>query len=209
VSTERRAAADPRAILRAAEAAAAGKGRRGPATAIRTGQREGPVTSIGDEVPDDVRKAVAFILRSTGQRPQTEAEIRAKLRARELDAATTDAAIAHAKALRALDDHAFAASWVAERGLRRGYGASRLRTELRRRLIPEAILDGALTALEERDDAAAATELARRRLRQLPAALEPEAVARRLTAYLVRRGHPPGLAQRVAITTSGIDRDWD
>jgi hypothetical protein len=49
----------------------------------------------------------------------------------------------------------------------------------------------------------------RTRLRQLPARLEPEAVARRLTAYLVRRGHPPGLAQRVAITVSGIAEEWD
>jgi regulatory protein len=167
------------------------------------------VTTIGGDVDEDVRKALAFVLRSTDARPQTEAEIRAKLRSRDFDDATLDEALRHARAMRALDDQAFARSWVEERGTERGYGAARLRQELRRRLVPEAIIDEALTRLDSRDDYSAAAELARRRLRQLPATLAPEAVARRLTAYLVRRGHPPGLAQRAAIDVSGIDREWD
>jgi regulatory protein len=216
--------ADPQAILRAAEAAARRKAAaratatgaaatQQAATGLVTqragGAREGAVATLGSDVDGDVRNAVAFILRSTGAKPQTEAELRRKLAGRDVDEDAIDAALVHARALRAVDDEAFARSWVAERGRDKHFGAARLRTELRRRLVPEPLIDDALAQLEERDDHAAATELAQRRLRQLPATLAPEAVVRRLTAYLVRRGHPPALAQRVAIAVSGIDRDWD
>jgi regulatory protein len=167
------------------------------------------VRTIGADVDEDVRKAVAFILRSTGAKPQSEAEIRSKLRGRDHDETTIEAAIVHARALRALDDAALATTWVEERGVGKGYGAARLRQELQRRLIPEHLIEDAIARLDARDDLSAATELARRRVRQLPATLQPEAVVRRLTAYLIRRGHPPGLAQRVAIDVSGINRDWD
>ncbi len=219
---------DPQAILRAVEAAVrdrahgtaeAGAGNQAGrasghldaavAAPLSGRRREGAISTVGRDVPEEVRKAVAFILRSTGQRAQTEAELRAKLRTREFDEDAIEAAIVQARGLRAVDDEAFARSWVAERGHDRGYGAARLRNELRRRQLPAALIEQALASLEDRDDHDAATALARKRLGQLPASLTTEAVVRRLIAYLVRRGHPPGLAQRVAITVSGIDRDWD
>ncbi len=165
--------------------------------------------SITADVDEDVRRALAFVLRATDARPQTEAELRSKLRGRDFDESTIDEALRHARALRAVDDEAFARAWVEQRGLERGYGAARVRQELRRRQVPEPLIEEALTTLETRDDHSAAAHLARQRLAQLPATLAPEAVVRRLTAYLVRRGHPPGLAQRVAIEVSGVDRDWD
>jgi regulatory protein len=170
--------------------------------------REGPVAVVGADVDEEVRKALAFILRSTGASPQTENELRAKLRTREVSDDTIEEAIATARSMRALDDEAFAISWVAERGLGRGYGRARLRRELAKRQIPDHLAEQALEQLEERDDVSAAADLARARLRQLPASLATEAVARRLTAYLVRRGHPPGLAQRVAMDVSGLNREW-
>ena len=167
------------------------------------------VVRITADVGEDVRRALAYLLRSTDARPQTEAEVRSKLLGRDFDEETVDEALRHARALRAVDDEAFARAWVEQRGLERGYGVARVRQELRRRLVPEPLIDYALAALEVRDDHSAAAELARRRLAQLPSSLAPEALVRRLTAYLVRRGHPPTLAQRVAIEISGIDRDWD
>jgi len=153
--------------------------------------------------------AFAFVLRSTQQRPQTEAEVRAKLAGRGADPAVIDAAVARARAAGAVDDAAFAVAWVEDRGRVRGYGVARLRQELRRRQVPDPLVEDALAALEERDDLAVATDLARDRLRQLPATLQPEAVARRLHAWLVRRGYGPSLAHRVALDVSGLDRAWD
>lgn len=158
---------------------------------------------------DAVRGAVRFVLRSTKARPQTEAELRAKLRDRGYVDDVIDAAVERASELGAIDDAAFAKAWVADRGMGRGYSALRVRDELRRRAVPEALIDGAVGALESRDDLAVATELARDRAQRMPNALEPEVVARRLLGFLARRGYPEGLSQRVAINVSGLDREWD
>lgn len=153
--------------------------------------------------------AVAFVLRSARARPQTAAELRTKLGDREYDSAVIDVAIARAVGLGVVDDAAFARAWVADRGLARGYSASRLRTELRRRRVPDALIDDALAQLEGRDDLAVATELARARAQRMPAALEPETVARRLLGFLARRGYSEALSRRVAVDVSGLDRQWD
>jgi hypothetical protein len=75
--------------------------------------------------------------------------------------------------------------------------------------VPEGVIDEAMGVLETRDDLSVATELARSRAQRMPAALEPEAVARRLLGFLARRGYPEGLSRRVAIQVSGLDRHWD
>lgn len=158
---------------------------------------------------DATRAAVAFILASTRQRPQTHAELAGKLRGRGIPPPVADAALATARSLGAVDDEAFARAWVHDRGHLRGYGAARLRLELRRRLVPHHVAEDALRVLDDRDEGAVATELARERLRGLDPSLAPDVVARRLTAYLGRRGHPPALCQRVALQVSGVDREWD
>lgn len=162
--------------------------------------------------PDAQRQRVAAlgrILRRTAQRPVSVAEARDRLVADQIEPEAVAAAIADAAALRALDDRAFAEAWVHDRGQRRGWGAARLRTELRRRRVDDADIDAALAALDDRDDEGAAEALARDRMTKLPAGLEPEKAVRRLVGYLVRRGHPPGLSQRVAIRVTGLDTRWD
>lgn len=156
-----------------------------------------------------VASAVRFVLRSTKARPQTETELRTKLRSRDHTDDAIDNAIERATELGAIDDVAFAKAWVNDRGVGRGYSALRIREELRRRAVPEGVIDDAMGALEARDDLSVATELARSRAQRLPAALEPEAVARRLLGFLARRGYPEGLSRRVAIQVSGLDREWD
>ncbi len=157
----------------------------------------------------DVEAAVAFLLRSTRARPQTEAELRAKLLERGWDPEAAAAALARGRELGALDDGAFARAWVEDRGLGRGYGASRLRRELARRQVPDGLIDAAMVAVEERDEEAVALELATERAARLPADLDPERVAARLVGFLARRGYPEGLARRVALRASGLDRRWD
>lgn len=168
--------------------------------------------TAGGHAPDmeeTVGKALQFVLRSTANRPQTEAELATKLRGRQFDDAVVGTALERARRMGAVDDAAFAAAWVEDRGRRRGYGLARLREELRRRQVPDGVVDAALAALEQRDELAVAMDLARRRAQQLPASLEPDAVARRLVGFLARRGYPEGLARRAAITASGLDREWD
>ena len=158
---------------------------------------------------DAVASAVQFVLRSTKMRPQTEAEVRAKLRGREYPDDVIDDAIARASTLGAVDDVAFAKAWVNDRAVGRGYSVTRVRQELRRRAVPDHVIDTATDVLRARDDLAVATELARRRAQRLPATLAPEVVARRLVGFLGRRGYPEELARRVALAVSGLDREWD
>lgn len=160
-------------------------------------------------VDRDVEAAVGFILRSTRQRPQTEAELAAKLHQRDVPESIARAAVARARELGAVDDAAFARAWVEDRGRERGYGVARVRQELLRRQVPDHVVDAAIAALEDRDEEAAATELAQHRFSRLPATLEPEKAAVRLVGFLQRRGYPQGLARRVALRVSGLDRPWD
>ena len=176
-------------------------------TRARTADRSGAARDACE--PDDVARTVAFLLRSTELRPQTEAELRGRLRSREVPQHVADAALAKARALGAVDDAAFARAWVADRGEQRGFGTARLREELRRRLVPDELIEDALRALDDRDEEQVADELARERFGRMPPSLAPATAARRLTAYLVRRGYRPGLAQRVAVRVSGADRAWD
>jgi regulatory protein len=167
------------------------------------------VSSVGAAGDGDpVTAAVAFLLRSTQSRPQTEAELRDKLRKREVPADIAECALDRARQLGATDDAAFARAWVADRGVKRGYATARLRVELRRRLVPDGLIEAALATLSEQ---VTATQLASKRAAGMPASLEPPAVARRLQGYLLRRGYAPALAQRVAIDVSGLDRyrSWD
>lgn len=156
-----------------------------------------------------VAAATAFVLRSARARPQTVAELRDKLASRGFTDGVIDAAIARGIDAGALDDAAFARAWVGDRGLTRGYATGRLRRELRDRSVPEPLIDDALAQLDDRDDLAVVTELARARAQRMPARLPPETVARRLIGFLARRGYPEGLARRVAVEVSGLDRAWD
>lgn len=160
---------------------------------------------------DAVAAAVAFLLRSTQARPQTEAELRDKLRDRQVPTAVAECALDRARQLGAVDDAAFARAWVADRGVKRGYANARLRDELRRRRVADALIETSLAAIEERDEYETAAQLASKRAASMPSTLEPPAVARRLQGYLVRRGYSPAIAQRVAIDLSGLDRyrSWD
>lgn len=170
-----------------------------------------PPAAPAAPVPADgeVGKALAFLLRSTGARPQTEAELRDKLATREVPEDAAEEALERARAVGAVNDRAFALAWVEDRGRVRGYGVSRLRRELRRRRVPEPLVEEALGTLEDRDEGAAALALARERAQRMPAALPPDTVARRVIGFLVRRGYSPGTAQWAARQATALDQEWD
>ncbi len=154
-------------------------------------------------------KAMAFLVRSTGQRPLTVAEARQKLAARQHDEALIDAVVARARVAGVLDDRAFAAAWVNDRGVNRGYGRDRLRRELQRRLVEEDVIDVALSVLDDHDQALQATELARVRARRMSTTDDPRKVAGRLAGFLVRRGFSSDVAHQVAREVTALDRLWD
>ncbi len=101
-----------------------------------------------------------------------------------------------------VDDALFARHWVATRAAR-GYGALRLRDELRARGVAAALIDAALAAAPTDDQLAQARAFARRRLPALRRAA-PERAAARLGAQLLRRGYGAALVRRVVRECLGV-----
>ena len=104
-----------------------------------------------------------------------------------------------------VDDAAFARHWVTTRAAR-GYGAARLRMELRARGIAVPVIAAALIALGGDDALARARETARRRLPALRRG-RPDRVAPRLRDHLLRRGFATSVVVRVVRETTGVAAD--
>ena len=101
-----------------------------------------------------------------------------------------------------LDDASYARHWVSAR-VPRGYGASRLRAELRARGVATRVIDEALASLDGEDTLARAREAARRRLPALRRG-RPERVAGRLRDFLLRRGYGGTVVARVVRESVGV-----
>jgi regulatory protein len=105
-----------------------------------------------------------------------------------------------------VDDAAYAHHWVATRAPR-GYGAARLRAELRARGVASPLIEAAVAPLGRGDQLEQARRLARRRVSAL-ARVAPDKAAARLRDYLLRRGFPGtvvGQVVREALPRSAQD----
>ena len=104
-----------------------------------------------------------------------------------------------------VDDASFARQWVTSRA-GRGYGAARLRMELRARGVAAAVIAAALSTLGGDDVIARARETARRRLPALRRG-RADRVAPRLRDYLLRRGFSTSVVVRIVRETTGAAAD--
>lgn len=149
------------------------------------------------------RLALRYVERFATSRGRLEDYLRRKLRERGGEGEVDPAAIAEAMVARGyVDDAAFAEAKTA--GLaRRGYGRQRVVAALRHARIDAAQVDEAVAGV---DAAAAALAFARRR-RIGPYAAEsadPD-MRRRQMAQMLRAGHPPDLARRIAAWPPGTE----
>jgi len=147
----------------------------------------------------DVRRtALDSALRLLAYRPRSESELRQRLARRGLPVEVVDTTTAGLREQGLLDDAAFARYWVESR--------SQIRPRSRRLLARELSAKGveretALRAAEAVDDAEAAYDAGRRRLRALSGLAYPE-FRRRLGDFLLRRGFDFETARRT------VDRLW-
>ena len=129
------------------------------------------------------------------RRAWTRHELAARLVRRGAPRAVADEVVADLVGRGYVDDAAVARHWVQTRAAR-GYGAARLRAELRARGGPTALTDAALGSLEGGDQLEQARAVARRRLPALRRGTR-ERVAARLRDHLLRRGYPTSVVARV------------
>jgi regulatory protein len=129
------------------------------------------------------------------RRAWTRAELTARLRRRGAPPAVATTVVDDLVERGYVDDAAFACHWVTTRAAR-GYGAARLRAELRARGVAAPLIDAALASLDRAGQLDEARRLARRRLPGLKRAA-PEKAAPRLRDYLLRRGFAGGVVSQV------------
>jgi len=144
------------------------------------------------------RLAAADLL---SRRAWTERELATRLRRRGAPLEVAAEVVGDLIARGYLDDAAFARQWIETRSAR-GYGATRLRSELRARGVAPPLIDHALTPLVADRALDTARSVALRRLSVLRRG-DPERIAHRLGDYLKRRGYSASVVRRVVRDVTG------
>ena len=140
------------------------------------------------EGPTAYQRAIERLSR----RDHSESELRRALLG-EHDPEEVEAALRRLRAERYLDDHGFAERFAKSRLAGRGLGRLRVRQGLRQRGVERKVAEAGLAvALRDVSEGQVLDTVARRYWRQ-QARHEPALRLRRLWAFLLRRGFPPGL----------------
>ncbi|MCU1473963.1 regulatory protein RecX [Amnibacterium sp.] len=136
------------------------------------------------------RRAESVALAALTRHDASEAELRAKLLARGLDEAATEAELDRLKSAGLIDDAALADRLVRSLRERKGLGDGALRPALRARHLPAAVIEAALAANAEDEEVVGERlqDVADDRARRL-VSFPADVAERRLTAYLLRRGY--------------------
>jgi regulatory protein len=145
------------------------------------------------EATEQADRALQAGMRLLEVRPRSIAELRLRLRRKELPAPAVDHAIERLSELGLLDDAAFSRAWVENRRNFRSRGSLALRDELRRKGVARDLIDATLAEADAGEDAAEqeaerARSLARTALRRYADAPDRFNFQRRMAAYLQRRG---------------------
>ena len=152
----------------------------------------------------DPARARAVALDLLSRKAWTRRELLGRLRRRGAPVEVAEAVVADLETRGYVDDEAFARAWAESRARGRAVGSWRLREELLARGVARPLVDAAVRgAFGEADEEARALAAAERRLPALRR-LAPESVARRLSAYLLRRGYPSAVVRRVLRRTCGV-----
>ncbi|MDL2345631.1 RecX family transcriptional regulator [Deinococcus sp. MIMF12] len=124
---------------------------------------------------------LAYAFRALAGRALTEAELRTRLARRTDDPTLAAEVLARVQELGYQNDAGVARA----EGSRRGVGGFRVRQTLRRRGVPEELIENTLAARDPQQEAQEARELLRRRWPALARKRDPRASA---YAFLARRG---------------------
>jgi regulatory protein len=180
-------------------------GAGGPGKGIRrNGRREDDESDVDREAPP-VQDIETVSMRALTRRGMSRWELGDLLARREYDMEAIEAELDRLQRVDLLDDAALAETVVRTKHERKGLGRNALVRELSQRHIDPAVIDEAVSAIDDEDEQAMATELAVKRARQFTS-LDATTAERRLTGYLMRRGYSSSIvreATRVALANHG------
>jgi SOS response regulatory protein OraA/RecX len=151
--------------------------------------------------PLDRDRAWTYLLDLLTRRDYTEAELRAKLQRRKVEADVADTLLGRLRELGLADDARFTENYVASR--RRSRGRLALRTELRRKGVDPSLVERELEPLTEGQQVEAAAAL----LRRFAWRYQPGSTRRRRTAAPAQE--PASLSGAPSGAPSGAGPDPD
>ena len=141
--------------------------------------------------PKVTKRAHNVSLHALSGKSHSVAEMREKLRARELPEEAIESEMAELERVGLLDDDALARDLVERYGSRERLAKRAVEQKLRARKLPQGVIEHALAELESDEEGGLAEEAARERLRKM-GSLAPAVAKRRLYAYLQRKGFSSG-----------------
>lgn len=144
-----------------------------------------------DLTPKVTKRAHNVSLHALSGKSHSVAEMREKLRARELPEEAIDSEMAELERVGLLDDDALARDLVERYGSRERLAKRAVEQKLRARKLPQGVIEHALAELESDQEGELAEEAARERLRKM-GSLAPAVAKRRLYSYLQRKGFSSG-----------------
>lgn len=154
----------------------------------------------GGPPEEALKRALKFL----GYRARSEAEVRAKLIQSGFSAKIVEPTLEKLRALKLLDDEAFAQSFTQSRIENRGYGPLRLERELRQRGVAEPIVGRILAdAFGKQEGKERARALLEKRFRGKD--LTDAKSLRRAIAFLQRRGYRDSVIAEIVRQPMGDD----
>lgn len=141
--------------------------------------------------PKATKRAHNVSLHALSGKSHSVAEMREKLRARELPEEAIESELEELARVGLLDDDALASDLVERYGTRERLARRAVEQKLRARKLPQGVIEHALAELESDAEGGLAEEAARERLRKM-GSLAPAVAKRRLYSYLQRKGFSSG-----------------
>ncbi|MEL6329379.1 MAG: RecX family transcriptional regulator [Planctomycetota bacterium] len=159
--------------------------------------------------PGDTEAAYALALRMLGVRASSRRRLGERLARRGFEREVVEAVVERLVSNGIIDDAALAESVARVSFENSPTGRRLVEAKLLRRGIDRGVAESAARdAAGDRDALADARRLAARKLRTMPASLEPDAVRRRLLGALSRRGFEPEIAREAAEAEIGAAKLW-
>jgi regulatory protein len=145
--------------------------------------------------PDADAEAVArkILLDQLTGRARSRKELADRLAAKRVPGDIAKALLDRFEEVGLIDDEAFARLWIADRQRSKGLASRALSQELRRKGVPDEVVQEALDEVEPGAEEEAARALVRKKLRTLTR-VDDATATRRLVGMLARKGYPSGLA---------------
>jgi regulatory protein len=142
-------------------------------------------------VGSEQQRAVDLAYRALGQRERTVFELRAYLERKRVEPDAIDLAVAELQSAGFLDDARFAERFAADKRTLARWGSERIERDLRRRGVPDDLIEAAASGQGRPDELSAALSLLAEKVPVPPA---DDRARDRAWRMLVRKGYEPELA---------------